>query len=192
MKGAHLSLASLAPLWRRSCLDVRLYLLLVTLADSTGRVGTSSRPVSARALAALLSVPGGHGLAPERVTHQSVTRALLRLEGNPDLRAECPRYLSVVRSLGLRRGSIFQLEMGRGEIRLFPPAGQPAGQQRGLETRMDGRSPKLSTGQPASQPATSNNTVFISKNARETPVDKATGRARLEAMRGEFSRGSLK
>lgn len=112
MRDAYMRLASLRPLIGRDCTDLRLYLVLIILADTAGQVGTNARPVSLALLAQLLAATGGHGKAGHSPSSRSIARALLRLEGVPG-RRDCPRYLRVVRTV--RGGQIFQLEMGRGK-----------------------------------------------------------------------------
>jgi hypothetical protein len=178
MRAHYLAASSLLPLAGRDCLDFRVYLLLVTLADSTGRVGTRTSPMSLERIAAYLVAPGGHGKAGSSPTRYQVLRALRRLEGVPG-RAGWPRYLTVVQTIE-RRGSIFQVEMGRGEVRLFPAAAQPAAQTNRPESRAKAQSSRA-VHTPAAQPAAQSvDTVFLSKNARGDAVDKPAGR---EAMR---------
>lgn len=133
---------------RPSCLDLRLYLLLMHLADDRGQVGTRKRPVGLRELARYLTAPGAGGRAGPAPTFQSIDRALARLQGVPG-DVEQPTLIRVLSTMR-GRGQIFEVEMGRGNLRVAPTAGRSAGhsagQPRRLESRIDPAiSEKLST-----------------------------------------------
>jgi len=114
-----LSVDYLLPLIKRDSLDLRLYVLLWSMATDSGRVGQSGQPLTFSRLVRLLSYAGYHGMPAYKPSIQSLRSAVARLEGVPGDQ----RFPRLVRSLSTPRGSlIFQLEMGKGQLRLVAPA----------------------------------------------------------------------
>lgn len=163
----------------RDPLDLRLYLVLFKLATASGRVGQSGTPLTFSRLVRLLSHAGYHGKPAYRPSIQSLRSAIARLEGVPGDK----RFPRLVRSLTPPRGTlIFQVEMGRGQLRLVAPA-NTAGNTALRPTKRVSANTAANTFLEGS--------FSIEKGVREAdPVDKSRAREHLARLKREiFARG---